>query len=103
MKFDLFAQQATLEDYLAEVLHASERIHRLEQRIDPAARSDRGSSTDAEELGREGMRLMHLERNRRWPKGTRQGESSSILCDRPMAGPAKATALSSSTTGSALM
>ena len=36
VKFDLFAQQATLEDYLAEVLHAGERIHRLEQRIDDA-------------------------------------------------------------------
>ena len=36
VKFDLFAQQATLEDYLTEVLHAGERIHRLEQRIDNA-------------------------------------------------------------------
>jgi transposase len=36
VKFDLFAQQATLEDYLAEVLHAGERIRRLEQRIDDA-------------------------------------------------------------------
>ena len=32
----MFAQQATLEDYLAEVLHAGERIRRLEQRIDDA-------------------------------------------------------------------
>lgn len=36
VKFDLFAQQATLEDYLDEVLHASDRIRRLEQRIDDA-------------------------------------------------------------------
>ena len=36
VKFDLFAQQATLEDYLTEVLHAGERIRRLEQRIDDA-------------------------------------------------------------------
>ncbi len=36
VKFDLFAQQATLEDYLAEVLHAGERLQRLEQRIDDA-------------------------------------------------------------------
>jgi transposase len=36
VKFDLFAQQATVEDYLAEVLHAGERIERLEQRIDDA-------------------------------------------------------------------
>lgn len=36
VKFDLFAQQATLEDYLDEVLHAGERIRRLEQRIDDA-------------------------------------------------------------------
>lgn len=36
VKFELFAQQATLEDYLAEVLHAGERIRRLEQRIDDA-------------------------------------------------------------------
>ncbi len=34
VKFDLFAQQATLEDYLAEVLHAGDRMARLEQRID---------------------------------------------------------------------
>ncbi len=36
VKFDLFAQQATLEDYLAEVEHAGERIRRLEKRIDDA-------------------------------------------------------------------
>jgi transposase len=36
VKFDLFAQQATLEDYLAEVEHAGGRIRRLEQRIDDA-------------------------------------------------------------------
>lgn len=36
VRFDLFAQQAALEDYLAEVLHAGERIQRLEQRIDDA-------------------------------------------------------------------
>lgn len=36
VKFDLFAQQAALEDYVAEVLHAGERIQRLEQRIDDA-------------------------------------------------------------------
>ena len=36
VKFDLFAQQATLEDYLAEVLHAGDRVRRLEQRIDDA-------------------------------------------------------------------
>ena len=36
VKFDLFAHQATLEDYLAEVQHAGERIKRLELRIDDA-------------------------------------------------------------------
>jgi transposase len=36
VKFDLFAQQATLDDYLDEALHAGERIRRLEQRIDDA-------------------------------------------------------------------
>jgi transposase len=36
VKFDLFAQQATLEDLLAEVEHARDRILRLEQRIDDA-------------------------------------------------------------------
>jgi len=36
VKFDRFAEQATLEDYLAEVLHTCERIGRLEQRIDDA-------------------------------------------------------------------
>jgi transposase len=36
VNFEQFAQQATLEDYLAEVLHAGERIRRLEQRIDDA-------------------------------------------------------------------
>jgi len=36
VKFDLFAQQATLEDYLAEVDHLGQRIARLEKRIDEA-------------------------------------------------------------------
>jgi len=36
VKFERFAEQATLEDYLGEVLHAGERIARLEQRIDDA-------------------------------------------------------------------
>jgi transposase len=36
VKFDLFAQQATLEDYLAEVDHVGQRIARLEKRIDEA-------------------------------------------------------------------
>jgi len=36
VRFELFAQQAALEDYLAEVVHAGERIQRLEQRIDDA-------------------------------------------------------------------
>jgi len=36
VKFDLFAQQATLEDYLAEVDHIGQRIARLEKRIDEA-------------------------------------------------------------------
>lgn len=36
VKFDLFAQQATLEDYVAEVDHVGQRISRLEKRIDEA-------------------------------------------------------------------
>lgn len=36
VKFDLFAQQATLEDCLAEVDHVDQRIARLEKRIDEA-------------------------------------------------------------------
>lgn len=36
VKPERFAQQAALEDYLTEVLHAGERIRRLEQRIDDA-------------------------------------------------------------------
>ena len=47
VKFELFAQQAALEDYLSEVLHAGERIKRLEQRID-----------DAVEEAPESMRVM---------------------------------------------
>jgi transposase len=36
VKFDQFAQQATLEDYLAEVDHLGQRIVRLEKAIDEA-------------------------------------------------------------------
>jgi len=36
VKFELFAQQATLEDYLAEVDHMGQRIERLEKAIDEA-------------------------------------------------------------------
>jgi transposase len=36
VKFDVFAQQAVLEDYLAEIEHAGDRIDRLERRIDDA-------------------------------------------------------------------
>lgn len=36
VKFDLFAHQAVLEDYLAEVEHVRERLRRIERRIDDA-------------------------------------------------------------------
>jgi transposase len=36
VKFDRFAQQAVLEDYLAQVDHSAERIRHLEHRIDDA-------------------------------------------------------------------
>jgi transposase len=36
VKFDQFAQQATLEDYLAEVDHLGQRVMRLEKAIDEA-------------------------------------------------------------------
>lgn len=38
LRYDHVAQQATLIDYLGEVDHASERIHRLEQAIDDAVK-----------------------------------------------------------------